>query len=183
MRLIAFQTDHFTTHFIRDSFSGRPFVPAQQINVSEVQRIKAGDLLFTDSFPGTGETIAPSRKRLIGGNTAFQNGPLLLLDAAFDVLHGVPFAQPIQAEIPRCAGWPHRQVFAVGIPGNCVSLFLQQVEKIGKRKAITDHQIDLIPEHSREGRLSLLLGLPYRIVFTLALGVNHLQVVLRTQLI
>ena len=136
MRLIAFQTEHLTTHFIRDSFSGRPFVSAQQINVSKVQRIKAGDLLFADGFPGAGETIAPNRKRLIGCNTAFQNSPLLLLDAPLDVLHGVPFTQPIQAEISLCSGWANSQIFAVGVPGNCVPLFLQQVEKV-KQSRIT----------------------------------------------
>ena len=125
----------------------------------------------------------PNWKGLIDRNTAFQYGPLLLLDTPLDVLHSVPLAQPIQTEIPLCSRWPYRQIFAVWISGNCVPLFLQQIEKIGKREAVTDYQIDLVSKHLRKGWFSFLLSLPYCIVFALALGVNNLQMVLRTQLI
>ena len=148
---------------------GRQFflpAPTQQVEVAEIERMKAGDFLFSDS--GQLAFHAVTLDRLGDGRRGHATVPLLG-KSHHNIRFGVALAQTVQADRPLCAGGLDRSVFPIGAAPHLVAVSSQEHEKGIVGVGLVDDGVNVGADHAAHGGLAALLCLPLGVMLALAL--------------
>ena len=143
-----------------------PPAPTQQVEVAEIEGVKAGDFLFSD-----GGQLALHAVTLGGmgdGRRGHATVPLLG-KLRHNIRFGVALTQAVQTDRPLCAGWLNRCVFPVGAAPHLVAVPSQEHEKGIVGVGLPNDRVNVGADHAAHGGLAALLRFPLGVMLALAL--------------
>ena len=146
-----------------------PSAPTQQVEVAEIECVKAGDLLFSDS--GQLALHAVTLDGMGDGRRGHAAMPLAG-EPQQNIRFGVALAQAVQADRPLCAGGLDRGVFPVGAAAYLVAVSLQEHEKGIVGVGLPNDRVNVGADDAAHGGLAALLRLPLGVMLALALRGN-----------
>ena len=143
-----------------------PPVSPQQVEVAEIECMKAGDFLFSD-----GRQLALHTVTLDGMGDDRRGYAAVPLPGkpSHNIRFGVPLTQTVQANRPLCAGWLDRGVFPVGTAAHFIAVFSQQHEKRIVGVGLPNDRVNVGADYTAHGGLAALLRLPLGVMLALAL--------------
>ena len=148
---------------------GRQFFPPvspQQVEVAEIERVKAGNFLFSDGGQLTLHAVTLDG---MGDDQRGHAAMPLAGEPQQNIRFGVALAQTVQADHPLCAGGLDRGVFPVGAAAYLVTVLSQQHEKGIVGVGLVDDGINIGADYTAHGGLAALLRLPLGVMLALAL--------------
>ena len=143
-----------------------PPAPTQQVEVAEIEGVKAGDFLFSDS--GQLAFHAVTLDGMGDGRRGHAAVPLFG-KPRHNVRFGVALAQAVQPNGPLCAGWLDRGVFPIGAAAYLVTVLSQQHEKGIVGVGLPNDRVNVGADDAAHGGLAALLRLPLGVMLALAL--------------
>lgn len=143
-----------------------PPAPTQQVEVAEIECVKAGDFLFLD-----GGQLALYSVTLDGMGDGRRGHAAVPLagEPRHNIRFGVPFAQAVQSDRPLSAGWLNRGVFPIGAAPHLVAVSSQQHKKGIIGVGSPNDCVNVGADDAAHGGLSALLRLPLGVMLALAL--------------
>ena len=143
-----------------------PPAPTQQVEVAEIECVKAGNFLFSD-----GGQLALYSVTLDGmgdGRRGHATVPLFG-KPRHNVRFGVALAQAVQPNSPLCAGGLDGGVFPVGAAPHLVAVSSQEHEKGIVGVGFPNDRVNVGADYTAHGGLAALLRLPLSVMLALAL--------------
>ena len=146
-----------------------PSAPTQQVEVAEIECVKAGDLLFSDS--GQLALHAVTLDGMGDGRRGHAAMPLAG-EPQQNIRFGVALAQAVQTDRPLCAWWLDRGVFPIGTAAHLIAVSSQEHEKGIVGVGLPNDRVNVGADDAAHGGLAALLRLPLGVMLALALRGN-----------